>query len=160
MKAHITLINPPQTSGAPNSGFIPLGLGYLAAVLEKEAYTVNVIDCQVQQHSIKDLETELAKLQPDVIGVTSTTLTYRSAIDIVQTARKASPDSVILMGGPHVTVLDKQVLNEQSEVDIIVRGEGETTLLELADRVTKSNMKTSPSFLSGKRIRFGFVARL
>ncbi len=141
MKAHITLINPPQTSGAPNSGFIPLGLGYLAAVLEKEAYTVNVIDCQVQQHSTKDFETELAKLQPNVIGVTSTTLTYKSAVDIVQTARKACPDSVILMGGPHVTVLDKHVLNERSEVDIIVRGEGEITLLELAEKVTESNMK-------------------
>jgi len=141
VKAHITLVNPPQTTGAPNSGFIPLGIGYLAAVLEEDGYTVDVIDCQVQQHSATDLETELARLQPDVIGITSTTLTYKSATEIVKTAKKTCPNSLIILGGPHVTVLDEETLNEQPEVDIIVRGEGERTLLELADRVTKSNMK-------------------
>ena len=141
MKAHITLVNPPQTTGAPNSGFIPLGIGYLAAVLEEEGYAVDVIDCQVQQLNARNLESELARLQPDVIGVTSTTLTFKSAIEIVQTVKKACPNSLTIMGGPHVTVLDEQTLNEQPEVDIIVRGEGERTLLELADRVSKSNMK-------------------
>jgi anaerobic magnesium-protoporphyrin IX monomethyl ester cyclase len=141
VKAHITLVNPPQTTGAPNSGFIPLGIGYLAAVLEEEGYAVDVIDCQVQQHNARDLESELARLQPDVIGVTSTTLTFKSAIEIVQTVKKACPNSLTIMGGPHVTVLDEQTLNEQPEVDIIVRGEGERTLLELADRVSKSNMR-------------------
>jgi anaerobic magnesium-protoporphyrin IX monomethyl ester cyclase len=139
-KVHITLVNPPQTTGAPNSGFVPLGIGYLAAVLE-EGYAVDVIDCQVQQHTPRELESELSRIQPDIIGITSTTLTYRSATDIVQTAKKACPNSLIIMGGPHVTVLDEQTLNEQPEVDIIVRGEGERTLLEIADLVTKSSMK-------------------
>jgi anaerobic magnesium-protoporphyrin IX monomethyl ester cyclase len=141
VKAHITLVNPPQTTGAPNSGFIPLGIGYLAAVLEEDGYAVDVIDCQVQQHTTGELERELTRIQPDVIGITSTTLTYKSATDIVQTAKKACPKSLIIMGGPHVTVLDEQTLNEQSEVDIIVRGEGERTLLEIADLVTQSRMK-------------------
>ena len=141
MKAHITLINPPQTTGAPNSGFIPLGIGYLAAVLEENGYAVDVIDCQVQQYTSSDLESELERLQPDVIGITSTTLTYKSATEIVQAAKKACPNSLTIMGGPHVTVLDDQSLNEQPELDIIVRGEGELTLLELVDRISKSNMK-------------------
>jgi anaerobic magnesium-protoporphyrin IX monomethyl ester cyclase len=141
VKAHITLVNPPQTTGAPNSGFIPLGIGYLAAVLEEDGYAVDVIDCQVEQHTARELESELARIQPDVIGITSTTLTYKSAIDIVQAAKKACPNSLIIMGGPHVTVLDEHTLNEQPEVDIIVRGEGERTLLEIADLVTKSSMK-------------------
>ena len=141
MKAHITLVNPPQTSGAPESGFIPLGIGYLAAVLEKNGYTVDVIDCQVQKPTKKELENELNRLQPDVIGVTSTTLTYKSATEIVKTAKESCPDSLTIMGGPHVTVLDEQTLNEQPEVDIVVRGEGEQTLLELVDLASKSNLK-------------------
>ena len=141
MKAHITLVNPPQTSGAPESGFIPLGIGYLAAVLEKNGYTVDVIDCQVQKPTKKELENELNRLQLDVIGVTSTTLTYKSATEIVKTAKEACPDSLTIMGGPHVTVLDEQTLNEQPEVDIVVRGEGEQTLLELVDLASKSNLK-------------------
>jgi anaerobic magnesium-protoporphyrin IX monomethyl ester cyclase len=141
VKAHITLVNPPQTTGAPNSGFIPLGIGYLAAVLEENGYAVDVIDCQVQQYTSNYLESELERLQPDVIGVTSTTLTYKSATEIVQAAKKACPNSLTIMGGPHVTVLDDQSLNEQPELDIIVRGEGELTLLELVDRISKSNIK-------------------
>jgi radical SAM superfamily enzyme YgiQ (UPF0313 family) len=147
VKAHITLVNPPQTTGAPNSGFIPLGIGYLAAVLEENGYVVDVIDCQVQQYTSSDLESELIRLQPDVIGVTSTTLTYKSATEIVQAAKKACPNSLTIMGGPHVTVLDEQTLNEQPELDIIVRGEGERTLLELVDKVSKSNLKNLDSVL-------------
>jgi len=141
VKAHITLVNPPQTSGAPESGFIPLGIGYLAAILEDNGYAVDVIDLQVQKHTQKDLESKLARLQPDVVGVTSTTLTYSSATEIVKTAKKACPNSLTILGGPHVTVLDEQTLSEQPEVDIVVRGEGEQTLLELMDMASKSSMK-------------------
>ncbi len=141
MKAHITLVNPPQTTGAPESGFIPLGIGYLAAVLEENKYEVDVIDCQVQKPTKKELEKELNRLQPDVIGVTSTTLTYKSATDIVKTAKQSCPNSLTILGGPHVTVLDKQTLSDQTEVDIVVRGEGEQTLLELVDLASKSKLK-------------------
>jgi radical SAM superfamily enzyme YgiQ (UPF0313 family) len=141
VKAHITLVNPPQTTGAPESGFIPLGIGYLAAVLEEDGYAVDVIDCQVQQHTQRELENELAQLQPDVIGITSTTLTYKSATEIVKTAKEACPNSLTILGGPHVTVLDEQTLNEQPEVDIVVRGEGEQTILELVELASKSSMK-------------------
>jgi len=141
VKAHITLVNPPQTSGAPESGFIPLGIGYLAAVLEDDGYAVDVIDLQVQKHTKRELESELTRLQPDIIGITSTTLTYKSATEIVKTAKETCPDSLTILGGPHVTVLDEQTLSEQPEVDIVVRGEGEQTILELADLASKANMK-------------------
>jgi hypothetical protein len=75
LKAHITLVNPPYPSGAPQAFFIPLSIGYLAAVLEKEGYTVDVIDCQLLKPTKKQLEKELDQLQPDVVGVTFTTLT-------------------------------------------------------------------------------------
>jgi len=45
------------------------------------------------------------------------------------------------MGGPHVTIMDEQTLSEHPEVDIIVRGEGEQTMLELAHLTSKSSLK-------------------
>jgi len=141
VKAHVTLINPHSPIGAPVSLFIPLGIGYLAAVLEKAQYEVNVIDCQAHKRTDKQLEAELVKSQPDIVGITSSTLTYRPALEIVKTARKALPDCLIILGGPHVTVLDEQTLTEAPEADIIVRGEGEQTILELADSTTKANLK-------------------
>jgi len=141
VKVHVTLVNPPQISGAPESSFIPLGIGYLAAVLEKNQYEVDVIDCQVLKPTQRELEGELVRLQPDVVGVTSTTLTYKAAFEIVKTAKEACPNSLTILGGPHVTVMDEQTLNEQPEADIVVRGEGEQTMLELVDLISKSDLK-------------------
>jgi anaerobic magnesium-protoporphyrin IX monomethyl ester cyclase len=113
----------------------------LAAVLEEKGYAVDIIDCQVLKLTRKQLEDEFIQSQPDVVGVTSATLTYKPALEIVKTAKEALPNCLIILGGPHVTVLDEQTLNEQPEVDIVVRGEGEQTMLELADLVSKSNLK-------------------
>ena len=141
MKVHVTLVNPPYPSEAPQSIYIPLGLGYLAAVLEKNEYTVDVIDCQAQGLSIDQFRNEIQKRDPDVVGVTVTTLTYNPTLEIAKTAKETCPDILTILGGPHVTVMDEQTLNEESAVDIIVRGEGEQTLLELADLASKSNLK-------------------
>ena len=56
MKAHVVLANPPYPDEAPQSIFIPLGIGYLAAVLEEKGYEVDVVDCQVSRPSQKELE--------------------------------------------------------------------------------------------------------
>ncbi|MCJ7763099.1 B12-binding domain-containing radical SAM protein [Candidatus Bathyarchaeota archaeon] len=141
MKTHVTLVNPPSPIGAPSSLFIPLGIGYLAAVLEKNQYEVNVIDCQALRPTRNQLKAELIKSHPDVVGVTSATLTYKPALEIVKTAKEALPNCLQILGGPHVTVLDEQTLNEAPEADIIVRGEGEQTMLELADLVSRSDLK-------------------
>jgi len=141
VKAHVTLVNPASPSGAPPSLFIPLGIGYIAAVLEKNQYEVNVIDCQALRPTHNQLKGELITSHPDMVGVTSATLTYKPALEIVKTAKEALPNCLIIIGGPHVTVLDEQVLNEAPEADIIVRGEGEQTMLELADLVSRSDLK-------------------
>jgi anaerobic magnesium-protoporphyrin IX monomethyl ester cyclase len=141
IKAHIILVNPPYPSGAPQSIFIPLGIGYLAAVLEKNGYNVDVIDCQVLKPTRRELQDEFIKRQPDVVGVASATLTYNPALQIVKTAKEVAPNCVTLLGGPHVTVMDEQSLADAPEVDIVVRGEGEKTVLELAQLVSESNLK-------------------
>jgi radical SAM superfamily enzyme YgiQ (UPF0313 family) len=134
-------VNPPYPSGVPESIFIPLGIGYLAAVLENDGYTVDVIDCQVLKPTRRELEGELTRLQPDIVGVTSATLTFEPALEIVRTAKQVCPKCLTLLGGPHVTVMDEETLSESPEVDIVVRGEGEQTMLELANLVFNSSMK-------------------
>ena len=141
MQVHVTLVNPPYPSGAPQAIFIPLGISYLAAVLENSGYAVDVIDCQVLKPTQRELEGELMKLQPDVVGVTSATLTYEPALEIVRTAKQACPNCLTMLGGPHVTVMDEQTLSENPEADIVVRGEGEQTMLEVAHLASNSNLK-------------------
>ena len=138
---HITLINPPSPTGAPSSRFIPLGLGYLVAYLEAHQFEVTIIDYQTQKMTKEELANVLSDNQPRIVGVTTSTLTYRSAIDIIKTVKETLPKCFTILGGPHVTVLDNQTLYETPEVDIIVRGEGEKTLLEIAEFISNQKIE-------------------
>ncbi|MDR0372060.1 MAG: B12-binding domain-containing radical SAM protein [Nitrososphaerota archaeon] len=140
MKAHVTLVNPPYPPEAGQSVFLPLGIGYLAAVLEKEGYNVDVVDCQTKKYTKESLEEKFRRLNPDIIGVTSATVTYLPALDVLKSAKVAVPKALTLMGGPHVTVLDQQALTECPDLDIVVRGEGEQTILELARLVSGGHL--------------------
>ena len=132
MKPHVTLVNPPYPSNAhQHPPFTPLGLGYLAAVLEKNDYQVDVIDCQALGISYAEFKTELAKRKPDVVGMTSTTLTYKSALKIAEIAKQVHPNCLTLIGGCHVTFWDENALKECPSLDVVVRKEGENTILEL-----------------------------
>ena len=62
MPPHVTLVNPPSPSGSTGHWSITLlGLGYLAAVLEKNGYDVDVIDCQALNISFEEVKNNLQK---------------------------------------------------------------------------------------------------
>ncbi|MCJ7559085.1 B12-binding domain-containing radical SAM protein [Candidatus Bathyarchaeota archaeon] len=136
MKPHVTLVNPPYPSGShQHPPFTPLGLGYLAAVLEKNQYKVDVIDCQALRFTYEEFKSEISKRQPNIVGITSTTLTYKSALQIAKIAKEACPNCLTLLGGSHVSFWDDKALQECPSLDIVVRKEGENTLLELVQRL-------------------------
>jgi anaerobic magnesium-protoporphyrin IX monomethyl ester cyclase len=136
MRMHITLVNPPYPIGSHlHAPFLPLGLSYLAAVLEKNNYEVDVVDCQALKISYDEVKSELSKRQPTIIGLTSTTLTYKSALQIIKIAKEVCPNSITLLGGSHVTFWDDHALEECPELDIAVRKEGEFTMLELVQKI-------------------------
>jgi anaerobic magnesium-protoporphyrin IX monomethyl ester cyclase len=136
MRPHVTLVNPAAPTGAAmHMPFALLGLGYLAAVLEKNQYNVDVIDCQVLKLSIEDFKSEISQRQPDIVGITSSTLTYQTALKLAKIIGEVCPNCTIIAGGSHVTFWDDHALEECPELDIIVRREGENTMLELVQRI-------------------------
>jgi anaerobic magnesium-protoporphyrin IX monomethyl ester cyclase len=138
----IALVNPPPQPGAFVHYQSPLiGLAYLAAVLEKNGYEVTVADCPPLNMTYEGLKREVVSLEPDIVGITSVTVTFSSALQAARVIKEVYPRTIIVLGGPHVTVMDEKTLSEQPETDIVVRGEGEQTMLELADIVSKSNLK-------------------
>ncbi len=161
MKARVTLVNPPYPKGAPQSLFLPLGLGYLAAVLEEKHYEVKVIDCPSLNLTQHELEAELTRHNSDIVGVTASTLTFWPAAEIIKTTKKILPNALTIIGGSHVTALPEHTLSALPETDIVVRGEGERTMLELADYASKGNMKSLDSIAgityrqNGKMIKTG-----
>ncbi len=135
-KVKATLVNPPPLKGVyRHQLYLPIGLAYLASVLEEGECDLTVIDCPALDMTQEDLKQKLESIQPDLIGITSMTPTIQSALQSAQIAKEACPEAMTVLGGPHVTFMDESVLKEEA-VDVIVRGEGEQTLLELAKNVS------------------------
>jgi radical SAM superfamily enzyme YgiQ (UPF0313 family) len=110
-----------------------LGLGYLAAVLRRFGYAVQVVDIEQDPHEIVRLASEL---NPVLIGFS---LIFQFFIDryaaLLYLLRNHGLDCHFTMGGHFPSLSYEQTLELVPELDSVVRFEGESTLLELVDAV-------------------------
>ncbi len=137
--AKIALVNPPILKGVYHHQlFLPIGLAYLAAVLKAKQHEITVIDCPAMEIDHEKLRSELASFKPEVVGITSMTPTIQSTLMSASATKKACPDALVAVGGPHATFMDREILEQEAAVDVVVRGEGEQTLLEMAQNVAHS----------------------
>lgn len=123
-----------------------LGLGYIAAVLQKAGVEVKIVDAlmmgwhnrvKVQDNIIriglnfKDIQKIIEDYAPDMVGVNSLfTKQRQNAHEIYRLAKEVNPDIVMVAGGAHPTVLPEMVLADDN-VDFVVLGEGENTILDI-----------------------------
>src|SRR4030065_685116 len=136
----IALVNPPYPRSAHSHPlFIPLGIGYLGAVCEKAGYDVNVIDCQAERLDFAGFRKRIAQTDADVVCMTSTTLTYKSALENARIAKEELPECTTVLGGCHATFWDENALNECPSLDIVVRREGEVTFVELLGKLSNKS---------------------
>jgi anaerobic magnesium-protoporphyrin IX monomethyl ester cyclase len=123
------LINPPYPiSEVP---ILPMGLSYVGGVLERSGHEVQVLDFLVSRYSKEKIKNKLDEYQPDIIGVTSVTISYPVASDILKYAKSLNKDIITVIGGPHVSFAPIETLTEAPWIDIIVKGEGEMTMLDI-----------------------------
>lgn len=133
----IALISP--SWGEMINSYPPLGLAFLAAVLEKNGHKVKIFDFGLEPNLPVEKQTQRVLIfQPELIGITSLTNTYYSANQLAKSIKKNNKDTPIVMGGPHPTIFPQETL-KNSGVDLVVFGEGEDTLLELVE--TLQNQK-------------------
>ena len=132
----VALVNPPTMKGVfHHHPYLPIGLAYLAAVLEANENEVLVLDCLASEIDHEKLKEKLSYFEPNLIGISSMTPMVPSTMLAAKVAKEACPDATVVLGGPHATFMDREILAQESSVDIIVRGEGELTLLELAQKI-------------------------
>jgi anaerobic magnesium-protoporphyrin IX monomethyl ester cyclase len=153
----IVLINPYMTIAKHVHGLKkhrawipPLGLGYLKSFADKHsAHKVEIIDCVgqscgkvsivngVQRIGLLDGEIEecLRKSAPDAVGISASfTPFYEDSLNIARLSKRVLPQSMVIMGGSHATIDYNNVIKDEP-VDIVVRGDGEETLLELMNNI-------------------------
>jgi len=149
-KMRFLLINPHYPLSENPSP--PLGLAYLAAVLEKEGIEVKVSDFVVNPYSKNFIESVINSYRPDVVCATSVTMTFDNAVEIIKDVKSIAPDVLTVMGGPHVSFCAEEMMNAHPELDLVVIGEGEDTIIELIDAI---NNKKAWNDINGIAYRNG-----
>lgn len=159
----VLLIEPPINAftGLVKRGY-PIGLCMLAAVAHREGLAeVKVYDVDksaapsdgldfVNQrehmarylsgvgdpnHAVwSPLRQALATFQPDVVGITTMTIQYASALQTARIVKEWNRDCVVMMGGPHASVMPRLMI-DWPHTDIVVKGEGEDAFLEILKRL-------------------------
>lgn len=108
-----------------------LGLGYVAAVLEKDGHKVRFLDCTAEKISVKAIESILKSYDaPDFVGLTATTPLVNNARAIAAICKRLYPGVKVVLGGIHPSFMPDEVLGDEN-VDFVVRHEGEITMKEL-----------------------------
>ncbi len=118
----------------------PLGIAYVAAVLEKNNYRVKIFDFALGISQF-DLMKPLKRENPDIIGITATSLSIASAQWVAMNVREFFPEAIIVIGGPHVTAMPYATMS-YNYFDIGVIGEGEETFLQLIRRIETSGLES------------------
>ena len=123
---------------APPEGFTtkeylpPLGIGYMAAVLEKAGHEVMILDTPILHWSIEEIIKEIQNKNPDLLGITATSHSRFNAIKIIDGVKGLN--CLKVLGGVHFGSTDVDAL-QHIPADVVVRGEGEYTILDIANNV-------------------------
>lgn len=133
----VLLVNP-QSKTWSSRKHIPLGLGYLAAVLTEEGHEVQLWDAAVED---EPMSAALDKGSFDVVGITSVTPLIHEAWEAAQQASKRH--TVTILGGPHPTLMPAESL-ERPEVDLVVRGEAEDTIIDITRALERDPGRQEP----------------
>ncbi len=146
----IVLIAPPYPlEEAPSP---PMGICCIAAVCEKAGHEVVILDYIVSRYTAEKLRTELDRFQPHVVGTNSVTMNFDSATAILRDVKAHNPSIPTLMGGPHVSFDHYNVLRDNPEVDVVIIGEGEETVVEfLSCAQKKEHWKKIPGLAFRQR---------
>ena len=116
----------------------PLGLCYIRSYLQwKKGVSIPLLDLNLMP--TKKLLKEVVELRPDIVGITCFSPNRFSSLDIGREIKGLLPETMIILGGIHVSFLYDQILKNFDFVDMVVRGEGEETLLELVDSLKEGN---------------------
>lgn len=118
----------------PYISLVPTGVCYLHACLREAGY--DSLLANFSGWTSSDISHELLTFRPDVIGISQWTHNRHTSLELARTCRALLPGSTIVMGGGHATFCYEDILVKDSPVDIVVLGEGESTLLELTEKLS------------------------
>jgi magnesium-protoporphyrin IX monomethyl ester (oxidative) cyclase len=112
----------------------PLGLAYIGAVLEGIGVEVRIFDSLIEEASFEDIEEVIKDFAPDIVGVSNNFSKQAKNAARIYGITKRAGDIITIAGGAHPTAMPEFVLLDKN-VDYVVLGEGEDTIVELIEYI-------------------------
>jgi anaerobic magnesium-protoporphyrin IX monomethyl ester cyclase len=161
MKPEITLVHPLFIEKDPvekriMTPYFPLGLLYLAAVLQQRNYEVEIFDCAFRM-DYAEFEAYMHRVRPPVVGITALITVRRQALKLAEIAHRYG--AKVILGGPDPTGIPERYLYYQGAdgdypVDVVVYDEAEITIQELCDHYLRKESRDSGlRDIAGLRLR-------
>lgn len=115
------------------TAFPPLSILYLAAVLKEAGFEVSLLDQPALGLTVEETVRWVEKENPDVLGFSTLTSSGQTAGLISNKVKEKNPEVTTVFGNHHATFNAERILRKYPSVDIVVRGEAEKTVVELAN---------------------------
>jgi radical SAM superfamily enzyme YgiQ (UPF0313 family) len=126
-----------KTAGSQINYWQPLGTLYVASSILKAGHDVIFLNGAFMSHD--EIMNELSGCAPDVIGIYSTTFGWDKAIFTADEIHKAGFGNrpYIIVGGPYPIAVQEKCIHDSEAVDAVITGEGEVTMVEVMERLSK-----------------------
>jgi anaerobic magnesium-protoporphyrin IX monomethyl ester cyclase len=148
-----------MTTAPPEKGpwihgrrFLPIGLAYVAAALEKSGFQVDMLDNYLLEKPIDEVKSELKRLNPEIVGITCSSATYSRCVETAKAVKETLPSCKVVVGGWHPSYEPESML-QHSEIDYVVIGEGERAMVELATHISKGENDGAIADIAGVAYR-------
>ncbi len=134
-RPEILLVTPPYHSGVVESAgsWLPLGLLYVGGALLRAGYGAALYDAMTRFHTLNQVRETLRRERPAAVFVSCITSTVLDGMEVCRIAKEEMPETLTVVGNSHPSFMYEEVLRKHPEVDVVVRGEGEVTAVELME---------------------------
>ena len=135
MATRLLFVEPPKEYWFVMGEYLPppTGLLALAAYVERElpGTEIGVVDCQAEGKGWPELEKSIESFSPSIVATSGFTCNAYVCAKVAELAKKVDERIVTIVGGQHFSAIPEESLKSFPEIDYVVRGEGEQTLVEL-----------------------------
>ncbi|MBF0103584.1 MAG: radical SAM protein [Desulfobacterales bacterium] len=118
-------------------GFLnpPIHLCYVAASAEAAGHKATILDGDAERLTISDIIQTIKQCSPHLIGITSTSIDFWVAAEIIIQIKTIFPYIPVILGGIHINIFGIKVLEKHYAIDFGCVGDGEHLIVELLDKL-------------------------
>lgn len=141
----ILLVTPPYERIARGYEFIKhitnrapsLGLLHLASEVRLHGYEPRIIESDIFDMSVDDVVDQVIQERPAYVGITLFTVGVWCGAEIARRIKFHLPQTVVIVGGPHIASMGSETMERFREFDYGVVGEGEEILVNLLNALER-----------------------